>query len=143
VAGEGFFARLDSLLADGRRLATAAQTLTSAQLAADIDTLASGFRPAVQAPDINALLLGAETQMPSLLWTRETGRLLVALGAAPSLMLAYLADPEHKGSRLWPLRTPNQSARSDALERLSPPQRQVLAAGDASLADVLQLFSQA
>jgi type VI secretion system protein ImpM len=200
--------RLASFLEASARLAVAAQALAAVQLAAQIDTLASGFRTAVQAPDINAVLvrtscsdlraavggpagaaacalttliaacsqakacesparvltldcpaptdelrifwlelvrrhLGAEAQMPSLLWTRESGQLLVALGPAPSLMLAYLADPEHKGSRFWPLRSPNQSARSGAFERLSPPQRQVLAAGDASLADVLQLFSQA
>jgi hypothetical protein len=80
--------------------------------------------------------------MPSFLWTRESGRLLVALGPAPSLMLAYLADPDHKGSRCWPLRTLNQSARANAIAKLSPAQSQVLAAEDASLADVLQVFAE-
>lgn len=79
--------------------------------------------------------------MPSFLWTRESGRLLIALGPAPSLMLAYLADPDHKSSHRWPLRTP--IAHVDAMEKLSPSQRQVLAAGDASLADVLHVFSLA
>jgi type VI secretion system protein ImpM len=189
------------------RLATAAHALATAHLAAEIDTLASDFRPAIQAPDINAHLvrsrcsdlraavggppdalayalttpiaacsqtkapgsparvlvldcpaptdelrafwlelvrrhLGSEVQMPSFLWTRENSRLLVALGPAPSLMLAYLADPDHKGSRRWPLRTLNQSARANAIEKLSPAQSQVLAAEDASLADVLQAFSE-
>jgi hypothetical protein len=61
-----------------------------------------------------------------------------ALGPAPSLLLAYLADPDRKNSRLWSLRT--LDPRADAMEKLSLPQKQVLAAGDASLADVLQLF---
>jgi hypothetical protein len=185
-------------------LATTAHALTANRLVAEIAALASGLRPAVQVPDVNALLaqsdgsdLGAAAgglpgagayalftlmaacsqskapgssarvlvldcpapsdglrtfwselvcrrlpaQMPSLLWTRETGRLLVALGPAPSLMLAYLADPEHKGSRRWPLRTLDPSACLNALEKLAPAQRRVLLAGDASLADVLQVFA--
>jgi type VI secretion-associated protein, BMA_A0400 family len=80
-------------------------------------------------------------QMPSFFWTRESGRLLIALGPPPSLMLAYLADPEHKGSRRWSLRTLDPSARLNALEKLSPGQGRVLAPGDASLADVLQAFA--
>ena len=87
--------------------------------------------------------VGAKVPMPSLLWTRESGRLLVALGPAPSLMLAYLADPDHKGSRRWPLWTLSQAARAGAVDRLSPAQRQALAAEDASLADVLSAFSEA
>jgi len=190
------------------RLATAAQALAAAQLVAEIETLASGFRPAVQAADINTHLarsscsdlraavggspeaaayalttliaacsqartpgsparvlvldcpaptdelrafwlelvgrhLGAKVQMPQSLWTRDSGRLLVALGPAPSLMLAYLADPDHKGTRRWPLRTLSQTARTGATEKLSPSQRQVLAAQDVSLADVLLVFSDA
>lgn len=78
-------------------------------------------------------------QIPSFLWTRESGRLLIALGPAPSLMLAYLADPDHKGSRHWTLRAPVVPV--NAMEKLSLPQRRVLAGGDASLADVLHLFS--
>jgi type VI secretion system ImpM family protein len=80
-------------------------------------------------------------QMPSFLWTRD--RLLIALGPAPSLMLAYLVDPAHEGSHRWPLRTLDPVARAKALEKLSPGQRRVLAAGDASLADVLQIFAEA
>jgi hypothetical protein len=63
-----------------------------------------------------------------------------ALGPAPSLLLAYLADPDRKNSRLWSLRTLDPRADANAVERLSLPQKQVLAAGDASLADVLHLF---
>jgi len=84
--------------------------------------------------------LGAKVQMPSSMWTRESGRLLVALGPAPSPMLAFLADPDHKSNRRWPLRTSSQAARAGAVEKLSPSQRQALAAEDASLADVLSVF---
>jgi type VI secretion system protein ImpM len=80
-------------------------------------------------------------QMPSFLWTRD--RLLVALGPAHSLMLAYLVDPEHEGSHRWPLRTLDPAAHVKAPEKLSPGQRRVLAAGDASLAEVLQIFAEA
>jgi len=83
---------------------------------------------------------GAE--LLSFLWTKESGRLLIALGPAPSLILAYLADPDHKSSRCWPLRTHDPKAGVNALQTLPLPQGQVLAAGDASLADVLQLFAQ-
>jgi len=85
--------------------------------------------------------LGAKGQIPSALWTRDTGRLLIALGPAPSLMLPYLADPDHKGTRRWPLRTSSQPARTAALEKLSPDQRQVLVAQDVSLDNVLSAFS--
>jgi hypothetical protein len=195
--------RLASFFEPAARLATAAHALSTAQLAAEIDTLAAGFRPAVQAPDVQAVLgrssysdlraaLGgspeatayalttlvegccqtkaadsparvlvldcpaptdelrifwlelvrrhSDARMPSLLWTRESGRLLVALGSPPSVLVAYLADPEQKNSRRWPLRTLDQRARANAIEKLSPVQTQILAAGDASLADVLQAF---
>lgn len=195
--------RLASFFEVSARLATAAHALATAQLLAEIDALASGLRPAVQALDISAILdrsrcadLGAalggqpvaaayalitlraacskaeaagssaralvldcpapsdelrtfwlelvsrhlHTQVPSLFWTRD--RLLVMLGPAPSLILAYLANPEHAGSRRWPLRTPDPSALVKAREKLSPAQRRVLAASDASLADVLQVFAE-
>ena len=188
----------------GARLAVAARRLGAVQLAAEIDSLASGLRPVGPAPDVHAVLgrsscsdlraaLGGlaeaaacalstlraacfqkkavdpsartrvldcpaptdelrifwlelvrrhqHAQMPSLMWTRESGRLLVALGSPPSVMVAYLADPERKGSRLWPLRTLDQRARANAMGKLSPVQKQVLAAMDASLADILQVFS--
>jgi type VI secretion system ImpM family protein len=86
--------------------------------------------------------LGDAGPMPSFLGTRDSGRLLVALGPAPSLMLAYLADPDHKGSRRWPLRPLDPKAGVNALQTLPGPERQALASGTASLADVLQLFAQ-
>lgn len=82
--------------------------------------------------------IGAQPTMPSIMWTAS--RLLVALGSAPPQMLAYLANPEHKGQRYWPLRTSNAAANEKAVQSLSPAQAQLLASGQASLADVLVTF---
>jgi type VI secretion system ImpM family protein len=75
---------------------------------------------------------------PSLMWTAN--RLLVSLGPPSPLMIAYLANPEHKGHHLWPLRTSNAAASEKAVQSLTPTQAQLLASGQASLADVLATF---
>jgi type VI secretion system ImpM family protein len=82
--------------------------------------------------------LGPGAPTPSFVWTAT--RMLVALGPAPPLMLAYLANPEHKGSRFWPLHTTNTAASEKAVSGLSPAQSQLLASGGASLAEVLAVF---
>lgn len=82
--------------------------------------------------------LGSTATTPSLMWTAN--RLLVALGPAPASMLAFLANPEHKSSRYWPLRTNNVAANEKAVQSLSPAQAQLLAGGDVSLAAVLAGF---
>ena len=79
---------------------------------------------------------GATT--PSVMWTQS--RLLVALGPAPAQMLAFLANPEHKASRFWPLHTTSVAANEKAVQALSPAQSQLLGSGQASLADVLETF---
>lgn len=84
--------------------------------------------------------LGAAALTPSLVWTAS--RLLVALGPPPAQMLAYLANPEHKGARYWPLRTSNPAANEKAAQALSPEQQQLLTGGAVSLAGVLAAFSQ-
>ena len=73
------------------------------------------------------------------MWTPS--RLLVALGPAPAQMLAFLANPEHKASRYWPLKTNNIAANEKAEQSLSPAQVQLLATGEVSLAAVLAAFS--
>lgn len=82
--------------------------------------------------------LGSVGFTPSVMWTAD--RLLVALGPAPPQMLAYLANPEHKGQRFWPLRTSNAAASEKAVQALSPAQAQLLGSGQASLAAVLATF---
>ena len=81
---------------------------------------------------------GAAT--PSVMWTPS--RLLVALGPAPAQMLAFLANPEHKSQRFWPLKTNSVSANEKAVQALSPAQSQLLGSGQASLADVLETFGR-
>ncbi len=85
--------------------------------------------------------LGPGAATPSLMWT--SNRLLVSLGPASAQMLAYLANPEHKSSRFWPLRTNNMAANEKAEQSLSPGQVQLLAGGDVSLATVLAAFGAA
>ena len=78
------------------------------------------------------------TITPSVMWTPS--RLLVALGPAPAQMIAFLANPEHKAQRFWPLRTTNVAANEKAVQALTPAQSQLLGSGQASLADVLATF---
>ena len=78
------------------------------------------------------------TATPSVIWTPS--RLLVALGPAPAQMLAFLANPEHKSQRFWPLRTSSALANEKAVQSLSPAQSHLLGSGQASLADVLATF---
>jgi type VI secretion system ImpM family protein len=76
--------------------------------------------------------------MPSVIWTPT--RLLLALGPPPPQMLAFLANPEHKSQRFWPLHTSIVAANQKAVQSLTPAQAQLLGSGQASLADVLATF---
>src|SRR5664279_1086490 len=76
--------------------------------------------------------------MPSVIWTPT--RLLLALGPPPPQMLAFLANPEHKSQRFWPLHTSSVAANEKAVQSLTPAQAQLLGSGQASLADVLATF---
>jgi hypothetical protein len=55
-------------------------------------------------------------------------------------MLAFLANPEHKSQRYWPLHTDSPAANEKAVQGLTPAQSQLLASGQASLAGVLATF---
>jgi type VI secretion system ImpM family protein len=82
--------------------------------------------------------LGPGAPTPSLMWTAN--RLLVTLGPAPPQLLAFLANPEHKSQRYWPLHTTSVAANEKAVQSLEPVQSQLLASGQASLAGVLATF---
>ncbi|MBN2573012.1 MAG: type VI secretion system-associated protein TagF [Deltaproteobacteria bacterium] len=82
--------------------------------------------------------LGASAPAPSLMWTAN--RLLVSLGPAPPQLLAFVANPEHKSQRYWPLHTDVPAANEKAVQSLTPAQSQLLASGQASLAGVLATF---
>jgi type VI secretion system ImpM family protein len=83
--------------------------------------------------------LGPGAPTPSLVWTST--RMLVALGPPPPQILAFLANPDHKSQRYWPLRTNNASANEQAVQALPSPLSQLLASGQASLAGVLATFA--
>ncbi|HEX2550825.1 MAG TPA: hypothetical protein VHK64_04465, partial [Nocardioidaceae bacterium] len=79
---------------------------------------------------------------PSLLWTAgPEGRLLAALGAPPSSFLSYLANPQHRASRFWPLRTEVAAAIDSATKALTPAQRRAVETEQSSLAAVLTAFA--
>jgi type VI secretion system ImpM family protein len=82
--------------------------------------------------------LGPGAPTPSLMW--NASRMLVCLGPAPPQVLAFLANPEHKSQRYWPLRTDNPTANEKAMQALSPAESQLLTSGQASLAGVLATF---
>jgi len=115
----------------GKRVESAKQTVTL-----DCPAPTEGMR-AFWLELIRRRLDGA-TMTPSLMWTAN--RVLVALGPAPPQMLAYLANPAHKGSRFWPLRTSNLAANEKAEQALTSAQTQLLAAGEVSLAAVAAAF---
>lgn len=76
--------------------------------------------------------------MPSVIWSQT--RLLLALGPPPPQILAFLANPEHKSQRFWPLHSKVAAANEKAVHALTPAQAQLLGSGEASLADVLATF---
>src|SRR5512138_2296817 len=82
--------------------------------------------------------LGPDAATPSVMWTGT--RMLVSLGPPPPQLLAFLANPEHKSQRYWPLRTASPAANEKAMQALTPAQSQLLASGQASLAGVLATF---
>jgi type VI secretion system protein ImpM len=86
--------------------------------------------------------LGWTEAVPSLLWTTGPGaRLLLTLGPPSPMALAFLANPSHRSSRLWPLRTTAASALDHAWAALSPRQRAVLETPDAALGDLSAEFT--
>lgn len=90
--------------------------------------------------DVIRRRLGPRT-VPSLIWTEGVeGRLLITLGAPAPAALAYLANPRHRSSKLWPLRTSVASAADEALQALTPEQRRLVENPGASLGDLASAF---
>jgi type VI secretion system protein ImpM len=80
--------------------------------------------------------------VPSLLWTTgPEARLLLTLGPPSPMAMAFLANPRHRSSRLWPLRTTVAGAKDHAWAALSPQQRAVLETPDAALGDLCAEFT--
>jgi hypothetical protein len=81
-----------------------------------------------------------DMERPSAFW--KCDRMLLALGLAPSCMLAYLADANHRSSHHWPLSNQKPEANRRALASLSQTQAGVLRSGDPSLLEILCGFSR-
>lgn len=78
---------------------------------------------------------------PSFLWTDgPAGRLLVTLGQPTASSFSYLANPHHRGSRFWPLRTELAPAREQAMKALTAEQRRVLEHVEGSLGALVSAF---
>jgi type VI secretion system ImpM family protein len=64
---------------------------------------------------------------PPFLWTEGApGRVVVALGAPPTGLLAYLCDPARASNKVWPLRNAQPAAIESARGRLSIAARRAL-----------------
>jgi type VI secretion system ImpM family protein len=81
--------------------------------------------------------LGRDT-VPSLLWTAD--RLLITLGPPSPLALAFLANPRHRSTRFWPLRTTVTSAVDQAWAALTPEQRATVEDPAATFGDLAAAF---
>jgi type VI secretion system protein ImpM len=85
--------------------------------------------------------LGWRDTVPSLLWTAGSqARLLITLGPPSPLALAFLANPQHRSSQLWPLRTTVASAVDQAWATLTGPQRAAVEDPSASFGDLAAAF---
>jgi len=80
--------------------------------------------------------------IPSLLWTDgPAGRLLMTLGHASATALSYLANPRHRASRFWPLRTELPAAIDAAMNALTPEQRRRVENPRITLGELVAAFS--
>ena len=85
--------------------------------------------------------LGWRDTVPSLLWTAgPEARLLITLGPPSPQALAFLANAQHRSSRLWPLRTTVTSAVDNAWAALTEPQRATVEDPSASFGDLAAAF---
>jgi type VI secretion system ImpM family protein len=77
----------------------------------------------------------------SLLWTNEpNGRLLVTLGPMSPSALAYVANPRHRSSRFWPLRTDAVAATEQAWAALGAQQQRAIEEPASSLGGLAAVF---
>jgi len=113
----------------------------------------SGVVVTVDAPAPNAAVRGFWLEIarrrlrwrdavPSMIWTDgPAGRLLITLGYATSGALCLLANPGHRASRFWPLRTQVSTAVDSAMNALTPEQRRRVENPRATLGELATAFS--
>jgi type VI secretion system ImpM family protein len=124
------------------------QSTASAAGGVTVDAPTSGSATSALWLDIARRRLGWHDAVPSLLWAEGSGaqegvngRLLMTLGPPSPTALAYLANPGHRSTRLWPLRTGIASAADQALAALTPEQRRVIEDPSASFGDLASAFA--
>lgn len=79
---------------------------------------------------------------PSFLWNDGPGgRLLLTLGQPSPAALAFLANPRHRASRFWPLRTDVTAAIDQAMKALTPEQVRLVQNPRVSLNELLSAFT--
>jgi type VI secretion system protein ImpM len=106
-----------------------------------VDAPATGSATSALWLEIARSRLGWRDTVPSLLWTAgPQARLLITLGPPSPLALAFLANPQHRSSRLWPLRTTVASAVDQAWASLTGPQRATVEDPSASFGDLAAAF---
>lgn len=77
-------------------------------------------------------------KVPTVLWSRGAGRLLMSLGAPSGQLLAYAAAADHPSQNLWPLRTKVTAAKADARKALAPGLLAVVSQPHATIAELLR-----
>ncbi|MFL5307333.1 MAG: type VI secretion system-associated protein TagF [Polyangia bacterium] len=141
---------LDALGGSPAALAYALRTLQMATDRARAGGAAGGVTVDAPAPTGEAVGLWLEIirrrlgprTLPSLIWTEGLeGRLLITIGPLAPAALAYLANPRHRSSKLWPLRTVAAAAADEALRALTPEQRRLVENPGATLGDLAAAFS--
>jgi len=141
---------LDALGGSPAALAYALRTLQMATDRARAGGAAAGVTVDAPAPTAEAVGLWLEIirrrlgprTLPSLIWTEGLeGRLLVTIGPLAPAALAFLANPRHRSSKLWPLRTVAAAAADEALRALTPEQRRLVENPGATLGDLAAAFA--
>jgi type VI secretion system protein ImpM len=136
----------------GPALAYALRTLTAAcdravasaatpANALTVDAPVSGPATSALWLEIARSRLGWRDTLPSLLWTAgPQPRLLITLGPPSPMALAFLANPRHRSTRFWPLRTAVPSAADQAWAALTPAQRAAVEDPNATFGDLAAAF---
>jgi len=111
-----------------------------------VDAPTSGAATSALWLDIARRQLGWDDAVPSFFWTEgsggSNGRLLMTLGPPSATALAYLANPGHRSTRLWPLSTKVASAADQALAALTPEQRRMIEDPTAAFGDLASAFTR-
>ncbi|MFN0062486.1 MAG: type VI secretion system-associated protein TagF [Myxococcaceae bacterium] len=89
---------------------------------------------------LELLMRRVPTASPSLAWTDH--RLLISFDPSSPSLLSFLANPEHRSSKLWPLLTQRQAAIDIARDELPAQAREVLNRPDVSFDVVLQTLAR-